>query len=91
MRTVFDTIFKYVNIFNISGGEKQRVALARGVLLSSKFLLLDEVNSMIDEQTTRDIRGYLSQRNVGFIEVAHKVSKEDKILYDKFIKVERIV
>lgn len=40
---------------NLSGGEKQRLALGRILLLDSDVYLLDEPSSALDEQTERDI------------------------------------
>ena len=39
----------------ISGGEAQRVALARCLLLSPKLLILDEATSMLDESTQANL------------------------------------
>ena len=40
---------------NLSGGEKQRVALGRVMLMDPKILLLDEPSSALDEKTERNI------------------------------------
>lgn len=41
---------------NLSGGEKQRVAFARAVVISPKILLLDEVSSALDPNTKREFQ-----------------------------------
>lgn len=41
---------------NLSGGEKQRVAFARAVVISPKILLLDEVSSALDPNTKRELQ-----------------------------------
>ena len=40
----------------LSGGEKQRVAIARTLLKSPKIVLLDEATSALDTQTERNIQ-----------------------------------
>jgi ATP-binding cassette, subfamily B (MDR/TAP), member 6 len=40
----------------LSGGEKQRVAIARTLLKSPAFVLLDEATSALDTQTERNIQ-----------------------------------
>ena len=45
----------------LSGGEKQRVALARTVLKQSKIILLDEATSALDTKTERRIQASLAK------------------------------
>lgn len=40
----------------LSGGEKQRVAIARTILKAPYFVLLDEATSALDTQTERNIQ-----------------------------------
>ena len=61
-------------IKELSGGEKQRVALVRNLLFEPKVLLLDEVSSGLDEQTKLLLRAFikdLHQAGVTLIEVTH--------------------
>ncbi|KAI0233623.1 ATP-binding cassette sub-family B member 6, mitochondrial [Lamellibrachia satsuma] len=60
----------------LSGGEKQRVAIARTILKSPQFVLLDEATSALDTQTERNIQQSLSKicENRTTIIVAHRLS-----------------
>ena len=46
---------------NLSGGEKQRLALARAVIMSSKVLLLDEISAALDKENESIIIQYLNE------------------------------
>ena len=48
--------FRNYAIHEISGGMKQRTALARSLSLDSKVLLMDEPFSALDKQTTNTLR-----------------------------------
>ena len=43
----------------LSGGEQQRIAIARGLLRPGTVLLLDEISSALDEETERQLFGRL--------------------------------
>lgn len=44
------------NIFQLSGGEKQKIAFAAACMLEPKLLVLDEPTSNLDEEAIRDLR-----------------------------------
>jgi putative ABC transport system ATP-binding protein len=55
----------------ISGGEKQRIALARGLLLGKKLYLLDEVTSALDAQSKQAVFDVFSDPELTVLSVAH--------------------
>ncbi|XP_037552438.1 ATP-binding cassette, sub-family B (MDR/TAP), member 6a [Nematolebias whitei] len=60
----------------LSGGEKQRVAIARTILKAPQIILLDEATSALDTQTERNIQASLAKicTNRTTVVVAHRLS-----------------
>src|ERR1700726_2830525 len=79
----------------LSGGEKQRVAIARTVLKGPPILLLDEAASALDSHTERDIQDALDRvsKNRTTLVIAHRLSTivgaDEILVLDDGLIVER--
>lgn len=74
---------------NLSGGEKQRICLARAMYRNKKWLFLDEAFSAIDKTNSDRIHQFiLSNPDITVLSIEHKVTKETVSLYDKVLLFE---
>ena len=76
------------NGFNISGGEKQRIVLARSLLSEANFLFIDEGLSQIDTDLERKILKNIinNYKNKTIVFVTHRVDNID--LFDRVVKID---
>ena len=85
MANIHDTILSFPDGYNtvvgergyrLSGGEKQRIAIARVLLKDPKVLILDEATSSLDTQSERLVQAALdsASANRTTIAIAHRLS-----------------
>ena len=71
---------------NLSGGEKQRISIARALVKKSKLLLLDEATSALDNETSSSIINNLLQiDNTTKIMITHRLDEEILRKFDEII------
>lgn len=71
---------------DLSGGEKQRISIARALIKDTPILLLDEATSALDNETAQSIENtILSLKETTRIVVMHKMSENILKKYDKII------
>ena len=61
----------------LSLGEQQRLAFARLLLNSPRFVVLDEATSALDVSTEKYLYNLLSQREMAFVSVGHRPTLRD--------------
>lgn len=70
----------------LSGGEKQRIAIARDLINETKILILDESTSALDNETAYSLeKSLLNLENLTMIVVTHKLIKNLLTDYDEII------
>ncbi|WP_252906533.1 ABC transporter ATP-binding protein [Staphylococcus epidermidis] len=70
----------------ISGGEKQRISIARALIRKTPILLMDEATSSLDQKTTFNIENsILNVRDLTTLTITHKLNPELLSKYDEII------
>lgn len=75
---------------SLSGGEKQRIEIARALYYKRPLLMLDESFSAIDKKTAKEIeKNILLDQNRTIIAIAHTVSIDNIQLFDRIIVLDK--
>lgn len=82
-------LFLLENGENLSGGQKQKVGLARAILSNPEILLLDEATSSLDKESEKKVFEYLNsiKKNMIIISIFHEDSFMEFV--DRFIVMDR--
>ena len=74
----------------LSGGEQQRIAIARALLNNPKLIIADEPTGNLDSKTSSDVIGLLKRTSVEFHQTIVMITHNDDIarLADRIIRIE---
>ena len=76
---------------NLSGGEKQKLALTRVLIQDKRIILLDEATANMDKDSSQEIISRLLQaQGLTIISIEHKVSPELLPMYDKILELKEL-
>jgi putative ATP-binding cassette transporter len=80
-----DTVHQWAN--QLSGGEQQRIAIARALLQKPNWLFLDEATSALDENSEAELYGLLRERlpDTAIISIGHRQSL--RRFHDRFMEL----
>jgi len=81
--SLFDMTTEYLKkeVKNLSGGEKQRIALIRSLIFKPDILLLDEITSaldMINSQIVEKVISTLNKEGISILWVTHNLEQSKK-------------
>ncbi|MDR2043839.1 MAG: ABC transporter ATP-binding protein/permease [Clostridium sp.] len=77
---------KKIDSNTISGGEKQRIAIARAILIGSNILIADEVTSNLDNKTSFEIEKKIFElKEMTIIWITHRLNKVLLQQYDEVL------
>ncbi|WP_294759310.1 ABC transporter ATP-binding protein [uncultured Lactobacillus sp.] len=74
-----------LNNLNVSGGQRQKIVLARSEIHENQFLLIDEGTSAIDEENSAVIINNILNSPVTVFMIAHNLNQKIQNKFDKTI------
>lgn len=74
---------------NISGGQRQKIVLARAKIHNSNIILIDEGTSAIDQNVTLNILKDLANSNATIFFIAHNFNDEMRKIFDREIHIQK--
>lgn len=74
---------------NVSGGQRQKIVLARSMVHQSKLILIDEATSAIDQAATMKILRQLTKTDATIVFIAHNFNQEMHQLFDREIHLKK--
>jgi ATP-binding cassette subfamily B protein RaxB len=83
----FQTIVSGGGQCNLSGGQIQRILIARALYAKPTILFMDEATSALDEATEQQVISSLQSLNITRIAIAHRketIEKADRVFSLKY-------
>ena len=68
---------------DLSGGEKQRISIARCLIKNTKIIVMDEATSSLDKTTARNIEQLLLDLDKTVIVITHRIDSEILSQYER--------
>ncbi len=78
-----------LNNLNVSGGQRQKIVLARSQIHENQFLLIDEGTSAIDEGNSVEIINNIVDSPITVFMIAHNLSQKIQNKFDKRISLNK--
>lgn len=87
-----DASFLHKNIDDISGGERQRISLARTLVNDCDILLLDEITSALDHRTVHEIEQLIQriqeEKSLTIIWITHDMEQAKRVADDVWVLID---